>query len=253
MVFRTGSDALLDIAERQWRDYQAHNPGTYFAEQRDALDLGQAYSLQSAVSRLRIEAGDRVVGYKVGCTGAGTIEQFGMAGPIRGYLYQSELRRSGETLDSQAYANLAIEGEMALLIGRDGEPNAAFPVIELHNFVFRGARKTLVELVADNGLNAGVVQPVGEWLLSTKYLAADATLTVQVNDRLLGLGGLWPVPGGASDSLHWLRCHLDASGLVLSPGDLILAGTSLGLYPVKARDHVVVSIDGVSVTECFVI
>jgi len=117
---------LLDIAERQWRDYQAHNPGTYFAERRDALDLGQAYSLQSAVSRLRIEAGDRVVGYKVGCTGAGTIEQFGMAGPIRGYLYQSELRRSGETLDSQAYANLAIEGEMALLIGSDGEPN--FPV-----------------------------------------------------------------------------------------------------------------------------
>jgi hypothetical protein len=34
---------------------------------------------------------------------------------------------------------------------------AAFPVIELHHFVFRGPRKTLAELVANNGINAGAV------------------------------------------------------------------------------------------------
>ena len=92
-----------------------------------------------------------------------------------------------------------------------------------------------------------------QWLLSTKYLAADATLTVQVDDRLLGLGGPWGGGGGGGGGGGWLRCDLDASGLGLSPGDLVLAGTSLGLYPENAGDHVVVSIDGVSVTECFVI
>lgn len=253
MVLQAGHHILLHVAERQWRDYQAHNPGTYFAEQQDALNLDQAYALQAAVSQLRIDAGDRIHGYKVGCTGAGTIGQFGMAGPIRGILYHSELHQSGETLDSQAYANLAIEGEMALRIGPDGEPSAAFPVIELHNFVFRGPRMTLVELVANNGLNAGVIQPADEWQSSTRYLGTDAKLTVHVNDRQLGVGSLWPLPGGANDSLAWLRRHLDASDVALSPGHPVLAGTSLELYPVKAGDHVVVGIDGVSVTECFVV
>jgi 2-keto-4-pentenoate hydratase len=56
-------------------------------------------------------------------------------------------------------ANPAIEGEMALRIGVDGEIAAAFPVIELHQFVFRAPRKTLAELVANNGMNAGAVIP----------------------------------------------------------------------------------------------
>ena len=47
---------------------------------------------------------------------------------------------------------------MALRTGDGGKPEAAFPVIELHN-VFRRPQPTLVELVANNGLNAGVVLP----------------------------------------------------------------------------------------------
>jgi hypothetical protein len=80
-----------------------------------------------------------------------------MEGPIRGYLFESEIRQNGDTLDSVAYACLAIEGEMALRIGEKGQVEAAFPVIELHHFVFRAARKTLVELVANNGLERAAV------------------------------------------------------------------------------------------------
>jgi hypothetical protein len=47
--------------------------------------------------------------------------------------------------------------EMALRIGDDGQIAVAFPVIELHHSVFRAPRKTLLELVANNGLNAGIV------------------------------------------------------------------------------------------------
>src|SRR5260221_5735339 len=78
-----------------------------------------------------------------------------MSGPIHARLFRSEIRNSGEMLQYDAYANLAIEGEMAVRIGTNGGIGAAFPVIELHHFVFRGPRKTLAELVANNGINAG--------------------------------------------------------------------------------------------------
>ena len=41
------------------------------------------------------------------------MQQFGMEGPIRGCLFESEVRNSLDTLDLQNFASLAIEGEMA--------------------------------------------------------------------------------------------------------------------------------------------
>jgi 2-keto-4-pentenoate hydratase len=242
--------ALAKLAHRQWSDYRAREPGTCFADPNFVLDLPQAYDLQRAVSALRVAAGDRVVGYKVGCTGPGTVAQFGMAGPIRGYLYENEIHRTGDTLERAAFAHLAIEGEMALRIGDDGEIAAAFPVIELHHFVFRAQRKTLVELVANNGLNAGLVLPDEGWLSSRTHLARQATLSVLVNDRVLGSSDLWPLPGGPNASLDWLRQHLAESGFAPMPGQIVLAGTPLGLYPVKSGDHIAVCIDAGLAAHC---
>ena len=208
---------LTDLAERQWRDYRARKPGASFVDPGFVLDAAQAYELQGAVSALRIAEGDRVVGYKVGCTGPGTVAQFGMEGPIRGYLYQSELRRTGDRLHMTDFASPAIEGEMALRIGHDGQIAAAFPIIELHNFVFRAPRKTLAELIANNGLNAGVVMPDKSWLSSRTALARAAILSVRVNDRILGSSDPWPLAGSPMFSLDWLRRHLAEFGLLLCP------------------------------------
>jgi 2-keto-4-pentenoate hydratase len=246
------TSALAALAERQWRDYRAREPGTCFADPDFALDLRHAYDLQDAVSALRVAAGDRVVGYKVGCTGPGTVAQFDMAGPIRGYLYDSEVRRSGAALNAADFAQLAIEGEMALCIGDDSEIAAAFPVIELHHLVFRAPRKTLAELVANNGLNAGIVLPEESWLSSRSHLATRGTLSVQINDRRLESSDLWPMLGGATASLDWLRHHLSEFGLALGPGQIVLAGTPLGLYPVVPGDQVTVFFDAVSTARCLI-
>lgn len=242
---------MIELADRQWRDYRAREPGTCFADPGFALDLPQAYELQRAVSALRVAAGDRVIGYKVGCTGKGTVSQFGMEGPIRGYLYESEIWRTGDKLDAAAFARLAIEGEMALRIGDDGKIAAAFPVIELHHFVFRAPSKTLVELVANNGLNAGIVLPNPAWS-SGRELPEGAVLSVRVNGSLLGSGDLWPLPGGAADSVRWLERHLAEFGIGLAPGQIVLAGTPLGLYPVRGGDHVAVFIDDEPAVDCSV-
>jgi 2-keto-4-pentenoate hydratase len=244
--------ALAELADRQWRDYRAREPGTCFADPGFGLDLPQAYDLQQAVAALRVAAGDCVIGYKVGCTGPGTVEQFGMEGPIRGYLFESEVRQTGVGLDTAAFAHLAIEGEMAFRIGDDGQIAAVFPVIELHHFVFRAPRKTLVELVANNGLNAGVVLPDQAWLSSATTLATGASLSVRVNGGVLGSGELWPLPGGPSASLSWLRRHLAECQLALVPGQIVLAGTPLGLYSVEPGDHIAVFIDDDLAAQCSV-
>lgn len=180
------------LADRQWHDYCLRQPGTCFADPDFFLSLAEAYELQDMVTKLRIATGDHLIGYKVGCTGPGTVRQFGMQGPIRGCLLESEIRRHGDTLNLENFATLAIEGEMAVRIGPDGTIAAAFPVIELHHFVFRGPGKTLPELVANNGLNGGFVLPHDEWLTSREYIERKGTLSVRINGRTVASGELWP-------------------------------------------------------------
>lgn len=243
---------LRELAARQWHDYRLRTPGTYFGEDHHALNLYQAYAVQGEVARLRCEAGDTVAGYKVGCIGPGVVEQFGMSGPIYARIFRSELKATGDTLQHSTFANLAIEGEMAVRIGADGKIAEAFPLIELHHFVFRGTPKTLAELVANNGINAGAVisdsaiaAPLDNW-------KSARMLTVAVNGKEIDSGSLWAMTGGAVEAVGWLRDDLGRHGLSLLPGDVVLTGTPLGLHPVHPRDRVTVSVDGRELVECLV-
>lgn len=241
---------LETLAIRQWRDYRRGTPGTAFADPEISLTLDEAYRVQLEVAKLRCAAGDAVAGYKVGCIGAGVVEKFGMSGPIHARLFRSEMRRSGEALRHNSYASLAIEGEMAFRIGAGGQIATMFPVIELHQFVFRAPRATLAELVANNGINAGAVispnletTPPEDW--------ADARkLTVAINGATIDSGSLWAMPGGAQEAVEWLRGDLARFNEALKPGDLVLAGTPLGLYPVRAGDRVAVSVDDRVCVDC---
>jgi 2-keto-4-pentenoate hydratase len=243
---------IESLARRHLQDYLARQPGTCFGDPDFRLDLEPAYALQAEVTKLRVAAGDRVIGYKVGCTGAGTVSQFGMAGPIRGCLFDSEIQEDHAELAADAFAALAIEGEMALRLGADGAIAAAFPVIELHHFVFRGGQKTLAELVANNGLNGGIVMPDAQWQSSQSYIKKPGTLGIHINGQQIGLGDLWPMAGGPAASLDWLSAHLGNAGQRLQPGQIILAGTPLGLYPVQPGDRITVLVDGQVGVRCSV-
>ena len=240
-----------ELAARQIADYRRLTPGTFFGEQREPLTLEEAYRAQQEISRLRVRDGEKIAGYKVGCTSAEIERLFGLRGPIYAVLFENELRQSGERLDASTFANLAIEGEMAARIGEDGEIAAVFPVIELHNLVFRSDPKTLAELIVNNGLNAGVVLPDEITNLEADEQGASASLRVLVNGNSIEEGELWSLPGGARASLNWLGENLKRRGGSLLPGQLLLTGTPLGIHRVHPGDHVEV-LAGDCCVHCFI-
>lgn len=244
------SHTLQALAQRQWHDYQSTRPGNAFADPELSLSLEEAYAVQLEVARLRCAAGDTIAGYKIGCIGPGVVKQFGMSGPIHARLFRSEVHQSACTLPYVAYANLAIEGEMVLQIGRNNEVVAAFPAIELHHFVFRAPRKTLAELIANNGINAGIVIPQNAKMAPLDRWKTAKTLSISINGAAVDTGALWAMPGGPMELLDWLCSDLGRFGEALKPGDLVLAGTPLGLHPVGPNDHIVVSIDGEGFVDC---
>jgi 2-keto-4-pentenoate hydratase len=149
-------------------DHDARTPGELCSRSVD-LTIPQSYELQSEIARLREQRGARVIGYKIGCTSKPIREQPGVSEPIFGRSFDTGCFRFGVRLSYARYANLAVEGELALRLSRDltGSPtseeecldviSAVFSVIELHHYILHQARSPGPELIAGSGMHAGFV------------------------------------------------------------------------------------------------
>ena len=139
---------------------------------------------------------------------------------------------------------------MAVEIGKDLKIKKAFPVIELHNFIFRSKKKTLMELIVNNAFNAGLVlsnkeiaKPINQWD-SSKHLI------LKVNDKIVEFGNPWAMKGGAIESVKWLQENLTLHGLSIKQNNIVLTGTSLSLYHVNVGDFISVFIDKDELVNC---
>ncbi len=86
------------------------------------LSLEQAYALQGEVARLRVERGERVIGYKIGCTSRAIQDQLGISGPIFARVFDGGCFATGCRLEHARFANLAIEGELAIRLAPSCQP-----------------------------------------------------------------------------------------------------------------------------------
>jgi 2-keto-4-pentenoate hydratase len=234
--------SIAEIARRQLADYDAHRPGRIFEDAAFTftLTLAEAFEVQRQVAALRAARGEAVAGYKIGCISEAVQRQLGLHRPAFGHLFATELYRSGVVLDAAAFDALAIEGEFAVRIAADLSIASVFPVIELHNNVFRGAVRTPQELIANNALHAGVVLPSLEIPCPAPEKLVDETISVFCNGELLGSAKGGAIPGGPFASLGKVSEHLASVGNALQPDQIVLTGSPLPLYPARPGDHIVV-------------
>jgi len=227
-------------ASRQLADYDAHNPGTIFSE-GVVLNVAEGYELQSAVMELRRLRGERIIGYKVGCTSPKIRAQLGIDHCVTGRLYDSEQHPSGVVLSRQGFAHLAIEGELAVELS--GEPTEhdfagtevpacvarVYPVIELHHHVLRGEQPSAGELIAHNAIHAGFVAGTG---VSPEEASGEPSLTIFADDQLLDKCVGPSLIQTIRSSLKWLMEIVRDRGDRLGAGQIVLTGSIPSLIPI---------------------
>lgn len=228
-------------ASRQLADYDAGEPGTLFGE-GVVLDLVEAYELQGAVAELRQHRGEKIIGYKVGCTSPVIRKQLGIDHCVTGRLFDSERHLSGATLSRGDFANLAIEGELAVELSRaptgqdflqEGIPACVariFPVIELHHHVMRGEKPSASELVANNAIHGGFVLGNG---IPPEEAGGEPSLAIFADDRLLDACEGPSLIETIRSSLKWLMDFLQNRGDRLTSGQIILTGSIPSLIRIE--------------------
>jgi len=234
--------------ENEWRDEN----GSDLSE----LSILDAYEVQRLVAERRIQRGEKVVGYKVGCTSTAIQTQFGLNEPICGRLFAPHVQEEGVRLDWSSYANCAIEPEMVLRIGRDLDGGDlsdeelldsieyVSPGIEIHHFKFWQGKPSLQELVCSGGIHAGLV--VGKRKVSPRSLQfSDEVFSVFKDSEWIASSPASEIMGGPLLSLRWLVNFLASRGDCLKKGSWVIPGSPTELIGINQDTELKVAIEGV--------
>ena len=223
---------LDTLAARMLRDYDRHTPGTPFADGL-RLSIDEAYRLQSRVARRREARGERVVGYKIGCVAPVNQARHGLSHPVWGRLWSREQHPSGTTLPRGDFANVAVEAELGVTLGRDVDRDVrgvtgvaaavaqVAVVVELHNLVLRGADPTGPELIANNAIHAGVVRSPG---LAPPRAGTAVDLALELDGARVDAWSDRRWPDDVLSALPWLARELARHDRRLEAGQLVLVG-----------------------------
>jgi len=223
---------LTQLANKMLRDYDARTPGNLFAEGM-RLSLTEAYGVQMQVAQLRELRGEHLAGYKIGCVCQGNQDKNGLTHPVYGRLWSTEQHATNVTLPIDAFANLAIEGEIAISLRHDVEPthssiqdiaeaiDEVFTVIELHNLVLHSDHPTGPELIANNAIHAGVVYSNG---VRPPQIGDCSELSVALDGHIAEhwVNRRWP--DDVLAAVPWLVSELAKNNHRLKAGQKILTG-----------------------------
>ncbi|MEK6234205.1 MAG: fumarylacetoacetate hydrolase family protein [Planctomycetales bacterium] len=250
---------LRDVASAFGRIFEFHQPRRP-DETLGSLTVEEAYRVQKMVIEERISKGERLAGYKVGCTSAAIRRQFGLAEPIQGCVMAPWLHHGNADLNWTDYHQPAVEPEFVLAIGKElrdevgeNEPmehaiEFVSPGIEVHHYHFWFGEPTAQELIASNGIHAALA--IGDQKTNPRDFDWNAeNVTLLKNGRVAASGVGAEIMGGPMNSLRWLVNHLVRRGDSLKPGDVVIPGSPVELVSVDRGDVVTARFNHLGQTE----
>ena len=218
--------------------------------------LDDAYRVQEAFVALKVAAGARVKGHKIGLTSKAMQMAVGIDQPDSGTLLDDMFFADGGVVPGDRFIGLRVEAELAFVLSRDLEgPDCTIfgvldatayvtPALEiLDTRIFRadpetGAGRKVVDTVADNAANAGIVvggRPIRPTEHDLRWIGAICAKNGAVEETGLAAGVL----NNPATAVTWLARRLAAQGRGLKAGEVVLAGSFIRPVEVGRGDTIV--------------
>jgi len=208
------------------------------------LTFDMAHAVCEANIQKRLDAGERLVGYKVGSTNARVREAMGLPGPTYGYLFDNMVMLAdGEFLMKELIAP-RIESEICFRLSRDlhgpdltieqvlGATEAVSASVEVCDSRIRDWQCPYPDWFADNGFAAGIVLS-GRWVPVREVDLPRETVVLTQDSRRIAEGAGEMVMGHPANAIAWLARSLHERGRGLSAGMLVMTGTLTPVTPIE--------------------
>ena len=219
------------------------------------IALEDAYKIQLQYIKRRVEAGEKIVGKKIGVTSKPVQEFLGVFQPDFGQLTEGMVYQEGEDIDLSKLIQPKAEGELAFVLKEDlvGPGITAMDVIRATDYVapcfeIVDSRITdwqikIQDTVADNA-SCGVYVIGKDKADPRDFDMTLAGMVVEKNGELLSTATGAAVQGSPANAVAWLANTLGELGIPFRAGEVILSGSQSQLIPVVDGDELVCTIGG---------
>jgi 2-oxopent-4-enoate/cis-2-oxohex-4-enoate hydratase len=221
------------------------------------ITIKDAYHISLRMNERRIEAGERIIGKKIGVTSQAVQNMLNVHQPDFGYLTDKMAYSQGQEMPiSELMIQPKAEGEIAFVLKKDllgpGITNAdvlaatdfVIPCFEIVDSRIENWQIKIQDTVADNA-SCGLFV-LGDTAVSP--LDVDLTtcgMVVEKNGSIISTGAGAAALGSPVNCVTWLANTLGEFGIPLKAGEVILSGSLVPLEPVKAGDFMSVTIGGI--------
>lgn len=220
------------------------------------MTIADAYAVQAAWSDLRTSRGEVVIGHKIGLTSRAMQQAMNITTPDSGFLTDAMAFSPGAELRAADFCDPKIELELAFVLGNDlgGASVTVDDVLEATDHVvpaveliaarsFRqhpdtGRTRTVVDTIADNAADAGIVcggERIGPASTDLAWIGAIGSRNGTIEETGLAAGVL----GHPALGIVWLAGRYAEQGLRLEAGQTILAGSFTRPIDVRSGDEFV--------------
>lgn len=218
------------------------------------MDVVDAYEIQLANIRRRVEAGATIRGHKVGLSSRAMQQMMGVDEPDYGHLLHEMFHFEGFEIEAGRYCYPRVEVEVGFVLGdRLQGPDCTVadvlrateyvvPAIELIDSRIQDWRIKLPDTIADNASSAGVIlggNPTRLHDVDVRLLGA----VLKLNGRIVETGTAGAVLGNPVTAVAWLANKVHGFGVTLEPGHVVLPGSCTRAVDVAPGDVVDVEFD----------
>ncbi|MCP3165021.1 2-keto-4-pentenoate hydratase [Myxococcus qinghaiensis] len=239
----------LDDARRERRELPP------LTNELPQLTLPEAYAVQEAGLQLRLAAGERVVGLKMGLTSEAKRRQMNLDSPVYGVLTDRMRVAADGVIQLGRGIHPKIEPEIAFRTARElrgtvtreealDACESVFAAMEILDSRYRDFKYfSLPDVVADNSSSSLFV--LGEEERSPRAL--DLTrleMKMSVNDALVQSARSDAISGDPVLSVVQLCALLAERGQVLPAGSIVLAGAATAAHMLQPGDRVRLVVEG---------
>lgn len=248
MIARYGDELYQALLQRA--------PIAPLTEREPAMSIEDAYRIQQRMVARRLEAGETVIGKKIGVTSRAVQQMLDVHQPDFGWLLSGMRVDDGGTVHLDTMIAPRAEGEIAFLLKRDlmgpgvtvadvlAATEGVIACFEIVDSRIRDWKIRIQDTVADNASCGALV--LGDRLVDPRKVdLALCGMVIEKNGEVECTGAGAAALGHPANCVAWLANTLGRLGIGLKAGELILSGSLANLVPVVSGDLLKVSIAGI--------
>lgn len=225
-------------------------------ERHPEITIEDAYHIQQRMLARRLDAGETVIGKKIGVTSTAVMNMLGVHQPDFGWLTDGMVFNEGESIPMNTLIQPKAEGEIAFVLKHDlqGPGVTAADVLrategvmacfEIVDSRIRDWKIKIQDTVADNA-SCGVFV-LGDRMVDPREVdLATCGMVLEKNGEIVVTGAGAATLAHPVNAVVWLVNMLGTLGIGLKAGEVVLSGALGAMVPVSAGDNLRVSIGGI--------